>query len=94
MNGDFERTFETAAGTIRIFGEAATQGRTLTLNNFMVYPDNASRLQAGVADLRAGFRTAASAARAAGYDRLIVNFHRTTGANVGKVSQRIFDLNY
>ena len=91
-NGDFERTFETGAGAVRVFGEAVTDGRTLTLNNFMVYPDNASRLQSGVSAMRAGFRGVADAARAAGYDQIIVNFHRTSGANAGKISQQVIDL--
>jgi uncharacterized protein RhaS with RHS repeats len=92
-NGDFERTFETAAGTVRVFGEAVTQGKTLTLNNFLVYPDNARRLQSGVAAMRAGFRGVADAARAAGYDQVIVNFNRTSGANAGKIGQQVIDLN-
>ena len=91
-NGDFERTFETGAGAVRVFGEAVTQGKTLTLNNFLVYPDNATRLQSGVAAMRAGFRGVADAARAAGYDQVIVNFHRTSGANVGKIGQQVIDL--
>lgn len=92
-NGDFERTFETGAGTVRVFGEAMTNGTTLTLNNFLVYPDNARKLQSGVAAMRAGFRGVADAARAAGYDKVIVNFHRTSGANAGKISQQVIDLN-
>lgn len=91
-SGDFERAFHTTAGTIRVFGEAVTNGRTLTLNNFMVYPDNARRLQPGIAEIRAGFRAVTDAARESGFDRLIVNFHRTSGASVGKTSQRIIEI--
>jgi len=91
-NGDFERTFETAAGSIRVFAEVASKGKTLVMNNLLVYPDNAERLQAGAGAVRAGFRAIEQMARSAGYDQLIVNYSRTTGANPGRIAQKIIEL--
>jgi hypothetical protein len=75
-----------------VLGEVTTKGKTLIVDNFMVYPDNARRLEAGVSAIRGGFRAIEQAAREAGYEQVIVNYVRTQGANVGKVAQRIIDL--
>jgi RHS repeat-associated protein len=91
-NGDLERTFETGAGRIRILGEAISEGTTLRINDFLVYPDNASRLHAGFSAMRAGFRGLEQIARDAGYSQVIINYNRTSGINAGKIGQKIIDL--
>ena len=89
---DFEHTFETTAGNVNVLAQAVSEGGTLTLNNFMVYPENAAELEVGVAEMRAGFQGIVDIAKSAGYDQLVVNFDRLSGANVGKVGQQVVDL--
>jgi RHS repeat-associated protein len=91
-NGELEKTFETAAGTVRVLGEAVSRGNTLTINNFLVYPDNAEKLRAGLSAMRAGFRGMEKIARDAGYSQVIVNYNRTSGINPGKIGQKVIDL--
>ena len=87
----FTRSFETRAGTIDVAVEASTQGRTLVVREVAVYPQGPDAPNSvGPAAMLRGLRMVEDEARQRGYERIILQAHRTKN---GRVIDRVIDLN-
>lgn len=85
-------TFATPKGPLGLLAEATVKGKTLHLENIVVYACEQESLVLGTAQLRALQKGLLEGVKGMGFDKLRVTGSRLTGANPGRLVERIFDL--
>jgi hypothetical protein len=83
---DFDETFETVCGLVRVVATVSIEGEKLTLNDFAIFPKGAIRmLPIGTAQVLRIFGQIKLKAREAGFARIALSADRLTGAKRGRI---------
>lgn len=94
ISGEILREFSTSKGAVGILANASTEGTVLTLKDAAVYPMKSGTLanQLGNKQVLEALKQLGSEAKEAGYTKLVIEGTRATGANPGKASRVVLDL--
>jgi hypothetical protein len=87
QNGvEFDRCFETPAGVVWVSAVVRTDGRSLILQNLLVYPTTGATIAVGAGPMLEIIRFIEQAARLDGYERYTIEAERV---HPGKASRII-----
>jgi hypothetical protein len=75
--------FKTAKGTVNFLAEATATGKILNLKNVMIFPKGGGKIKLGTKGVLKMKNEIAQIAKEAGFEKVVIQGERLTGANPG-----------
>ena len=88
----YERSIQTAAGTIDVLAEIVVHGRRIELHDIAIYPRGPAALVVSVAELLRAVRPLQDELADAGFEQLRVTGTRLSGARPGRRVDLLVEL--